>query len=98
MRSIAGDVPAFQVDKLGSIPSARSMRLSDGTWVLPDMTRKQALQIREFRLTGSWRSVATRVYDTLYNGIPRGHQEAGEHLCVQAAGMLGEDPNEDPWN
>jgi len=74
------------------------MRTEDDIWVLPNMTREQALQIRGLREHGTWRWVASKVYETMYQGIPKGHQIAGENLCRQAATLLGEDPNEDPWN
>lgn len=74
------------------------MRTEDDVWVLPNMTREQALQIRAWREQKSWRGVASQIYDNMYRGIPRGHQTAGEHLCCQAALLLGEDPNQDPWN
>jgi hypothetical protein len=74
------------------------MRTEDNIWVLPDMSREQALQIREWRTQGTWRWVAERIHENLYQGIPHGHQIAGEHLCRQAANLLGEDPNQEPWN
>ena len=74
------------------------MRTADDQWVLPNMTQEQALQVRAWRKQGSWRWVATQISNTLYQGIPSGHQIAGEHLCRQAATLLGEDPNQDPWN
>lgn len=74
------------------------MRTAQDQWLLPDMTKEQALQIRALREQGSWRWVATQIHNTLYQGIPPGHLIAGEHLCYQAANLLGEDPNQDPWN
>jgi len=74
------------------------MRTTDGDYLLPNMTREQALQIRAWRERGSWRQVATRIHNSMYQGVPAEHQSAGEDICRQAANLLGEDPDQSPWN
>jgi hypothetical protein len=65
------------------------------------LTPERAEQIRAWRAEedGTWRVVASKAADTW--GARTGawnNQLFGMDLCTAAAGMLGEDPNREPWN
>ncbi|WNO70892.1 MULTISPECIES: hypothetical protein [unclassified Streptomyces] len=63
------------------------------------ITREMAVQIREWRVDEdfTWRSVARAATD-LWGSEYGSNQIYGRDLCVAAAGVLGEDPDRDPWN
>lgn len=55
------------------------------------MTKEEALKIKELRKTHSWRAIAATLTET-------SNQQIGRELCWEAAEILGEDPNKEPWN
>ncbi|WIX77226.1 hypothetical protein QRX50_38405 [Amycolatopsis carbonis] len=63
------------------------------------MDRALAEQIRRWRGLDeeTWRQIAILVTARL--GLPHStDQTAGRRLCEDAARMLGEDPDREPWN
>lgn len=64
------------------------------------MTREGALIIRTWRceLGCSWRRVAELAKLVWSKKYPRTDQQHGRKLCVEAAKVLGEDPDREPWN
>ncbi|ARH89021.1 hypothetical protein [Streptomyces sp. MOE7] len=63
------------------------------------ITHEMASQIRTWRVDGdlTWRSVAQAATD-LWGADWGGNQIYGRDLCVVAAKMMGEDPDQKPWN
>lgn len=71
--------------------------------IRPHLTRERALEVRGWRCGPdgyTWRGVAAQAYETWGHPdwLVSGHQLYGESLCRQSAILLGEDPNDDPWN
>lgn len=71
------------------------------------MTDEQAREIREYRMSATWRSVARHCHESYRSGwslpswdgsLGAEHQMVGSCICNVAAGKLDEDPNEEPWN
>lgn len=65
-----------------------------------EMTRELAVKIRRLRVADqnlTWRGVAGSISSEL--NLSHGtNQLFGRDLCNAAAKLLGEDPNEEPWN
>ncbi|MFE0098959.1 hypothetical protein [Streptomyces sp. NPDC059009] len=63
------------------------------------VTAEMAAQIRIWRVDEdlSWRSVAQAATD-LWGSEWGSNQIYGRDLCVAAAKVLGEDPDQEPWN
>ena len=63
------------------------------------LSKEDALEIKEFRKSGSWRMVAQKAAKRWPDrGYANGNQIEGMHLCEAAALTLGEDCNKEPWN
>ncbi|MET7991086.1 hypothetical protein ABZU76_09265 [Amycolatopsis sp. NPDC005232] len=67
-----------------------------------EVDRALAEQIRRWRGLdeATWRRIASLVTAVPARlGLPHStNQIAGQRLCEDAARMLGEDPNREPWN
>jgi hypothetical protein len=66
---------------------------------------KRAKEVRQLRVDEgcSWRAVAQSCYDSWQpqgddTWEPHSNQLMGRALCETAAGLLGEDPEQEPWN
>lgn len=64
-----------------------------------EITPKKAAQIRRWRVDEdfTWRGVAQAASD-LWGSGHGSNQFYGIELCAAAAGVLGEDPDREPWN
>lgn len=69
-----------------------------GEWNV-QLTDEMARQVRIWRVDKgeTWRGVAGRA-DHLWDTDSGSNQLFGRDLCEEAARLLGEDPNEEPWN
>ena len=72
----------------------------------PKVNKELALVVRFLRCEerNTWRRVSGRVFDfeeaknILEYSEMQGHQPLGMYLCELSAEVLGENPEEDPWN
>lgn len=63
------------------------------------MTKRDARKIRKFRKQGTWRVVAALAANEWPDRrINSGNQIDGMELCYEAAKVLNQDPNKQPWN
>lgn len=62
------------------------------------LTTDMARQVRRWRADGyTWRAIGAAA-DQAWGTASQGNQLVGRDLCLEAARMLGEDPDADPWN
>ncbi|GLW28262.1 hypothetical protein [Actinoplanes regularis] len=62
------------------------------------LTEDIARQVRQWRADDySYRAIAARADET-WGTDSRGNQCFGMDLCLESARMLGENPDNDPWN
>lgn len=91
-------------EELVELGSKANERLEEFEHLAKDMTRKQAKQIRIFRLAlrMTWRSVARACHSQMWSNLcgwyPPSNQIMGMVLCSKAASFFKEDFRKAPWN
>jgi hypothetical protein len=90
--------------ELVELSSKASARMEEFEHLAKNMTRKQAKQIRIFRMDHrmTWRSVARACHSQMWSNLcgwyPPSNQIMGMVLCAKAASFFKEDFIKPPWN
>ena len=81
--------------------SATAVATTAHAWAKTNLSTEQARRIKHWRVDEgfTWRAIAATAYCE-FDGDwhPDSNQLWGMELCTAAAELLGENPNEDPWN